>query len=115
MGHEAEPELRGRGRLHPDRHELVSSRGDVIVARFVTPAAARVERGREQNPRRSRRGHRFGAELHSEEALPVAKYDLPATPFAVPESPRTGGHEYVWHCHILEHEEHDMMRPLVIT
>ena len=26
-----------------------------------------------------------------------------------PVSPRTGGHEYVWHCHILEHEEHDMM------
>ena len=24
-------------------------------------------------------------------------------------------HEYVWHCHILEHEEHDMMRPLVVT
>jgi hypothetical protein len=23
--------------------------------------------------------------------------------------------EFVWHCHILEHEEHDMMRPLVIT
>jgi FtsP/CotA-like multicopper oxidase with cupredoxin domain len=23
--------------------------------------------------------------------------------------------EYVWHCHILEHEEHDMMRPLIIT
>ena len=36
-------------------------------------------------------------------------------PFAVPESPRTGGHEYVWHCHILEHEEHDMMRPLIIV
>jgi spore coat protein A len=32
----------------------------------------------------------------------------------VPSSPRTGGAEYVWHCHILEHEEHDMMRPLVI-
>ena len=31
-----------------------------------------------------------------------------------PTSPRTGGHEYVWHCHILEHEEHDMMRPLVV-
>lgn len=29
-------------------------------------------------------------------------------------SPRTGGHEYVWHRHILEHEEHDMMRPLVV-
>jgi hypothetical protein len=25
------------------------------------------------------------------------------------------GNEYVWHCHILEHEEHDMMRPLIIT
>ena len=22
--------------------------------------------------------------------------------------------EYVWHCHILSHEEHDMMRPLVV-
>jgi spore coat protein A len=47
---------------------------------------------------------------------------------AVPPSPRMdpahhglsgspmvpGGHEYVWHCHILEHEEHDMMRPLIV-
>ncbi|MBT2695750.1 multicopper oxidase domain-containing protein [Bacillus sp. ISL-55] len=23
--------------------------------------------------------------------------------------------EYVWHCHILEHEDNDMMRPLIIT
>jgi spore coat protein A len=44
----------------------------------------------------------------------LMKFDLPTTPFTVPESPRTGGHEYVWHCHILEHEEHDMMRPLVV-
>jgi spore coat protein A, manganese oxidase len=40
--------------------------------------------------------------------------DLPKVPFAVPESPRTGGFEYVWHCHILEHEEHDMMRPFIV-
>jgi spore coat protein A len=33
---------------------------------------------------------------------------------STPSSPRTGGHEYVWHCHILEHEEHDMMRPLLV-
>ncbi len=33
----------------------------------------------------------------------------------LPTSPRlTGYDEYVWHCHILEHEEHDMMRPLVV-
>ena len=45
----------------------------------------------------------------------IMKFDLPKVPFAVPDvSPRTGGHEYVWHCHILEHEEHDMMRPLVV-
>ena len=42
------------------------------------------------------------------------RFDLAAVPFTVPVSPRTGGHEYVWHCHILEHEEHDMMRPLVV-
>jgi spore coat protein A len=44
-------------------------------------------------------------------------FTLPPVPFTVPGSPRPalkGGHEYVWHCHILEHEEHDMMRPLVV-
>ncbi len=25
------------------------------------------------------------------------------------------GHEYLWHCHILSHEEQDMMRPLVLN
>jgi spore coat protein A len=46
----------------------------------------------------------------------IMKFDLPTgLPFKVPESPRTGGNEYVWHCHILEHEEHDMMRPLIVT
>jgi spore coat protein A len=65
----------------------------------------------------------------------IQKFDLPAVPFAVPPSKRattqmnlTAGlygmglpddgtqyNEYVYHCHILEHEEHDMMRPLVVT
>ncbi len=46
---------------------------------------------------------------------------LPAVPFTVPASPRLKsvygitGAEYVWHCHILDHEEHDMMRPLVVV
>jgi spore coat protein A len=54
----------------------------------------------------------------------IMKFDLPPDPVVnvlghnkkilVPTSPRTGGYEYVWHCHILEHEEHDMMRPLVV-
>jgi spore coat protein A len=47
----------------------------------------------------------------------IMKFDLPVVPFTVPGSPRfnNSGNEYVWHCHILEHEEHDMMRPLVVT
>ena len=44
----------------------------------------------------------------------IMQFNLPAVPFSVPLSPRTGGHEFVWHCHILEHEEHDMMRPLIV-
>jgi spore coat protein A, manganese oxidase len=47
----------------------------------------------------------------------IMKFDLPTLPTAAMRnavSPRTGGHEYVWHCHILEHEEHDMMRPLIV-
>jgi spore coat protein A len=49
------------------------------------------------------------------------KFDLPVVPFTVPASPRLTeryglhGAEYVWHCHILDHEEHDMMRPLVVV
>src|SRR4051812_16695732 len=45
----------------------------------------------------------------------MMKFNLPSVPFTVPSSLRTGGNEYVWHCHILEHEEHDMMRPLIVT
>ena len=44
----------------------------------------------------------------------IMKFSLPKVPFIVPFSPRTGGYEYVWHCHILDHEEHDMMRPLIV-
>lgn len=49
------------------------------------------------------------------------RFDLPVVPFTVPVSPHLkdlyglSGAEYVWHCHILEHEEHDMMRPLVVV
>ena len=50
----------------------------------------------------------------------IMKFDVPQILTAggavvpTPLSPRTGGNEYVWHCHILEHEEHDMMRPLAV-
>ena len=50
----------------------------------------------------------------------IMQFNLPKTPFKVPLSQcMTGmggmaGYEYVWHCHILDHEEHDMMRPLIV-
>jgi spore coat protein A len=59
----------------------------------------------------------------------LIQFKLPTVPFAVPSSPRANtapgnlgitvpagriANEYVWHCHILEHEEHDMMRSLVV-
>jgi len=56
-----------------------------------------------------------------EHPLPLGYVDVPQTAGGsvrcdMPQvSPRTGGHEYVWHCHILEHEEHDMMHAMVAT
>ena len=60
----------------------------------------------------------------------IAKFDLPnmavykhggASVVTIPPSPRAvamgmpNGQEYVWHCHILEHEEHDMMHALIVN
>jgi spore coat protein A len=61
-------------------------------------------------------GFKETVRMNPEEATRILiNFTLPVVPFTVPASPRTGGHEYVWHCHILEHEEHDMMRPMIIT
>jgi len=40
----------------------------------------------------------------------VAKFDVP--PGSQPGM--SGGYEYVHHCHILEHEENEMMRPFSV-
>ena len=48
----------------------------------------------------------------------IATFNMPP---GAPPSPRLQtsygirGAEYVWHCHILEHEEHDMMHALVVV
>jgi spore coat protein A len=41
----------------------------------------------------------------------IAKFDVPEGS-AIDE--RYGGYDYVYHCHILEHEENEMMRPFVV-
>jgi spore coat protein A, manganese oxidase len=71
--------------------------------------------GPARNPDRTERGWKETVRMNPGEVTTVImRFDLPRVPFSVPSSPRTGGNEYVWHCHILEHEEHDMMRPLVV-
>ena len=68
-----------------------------------------------RGPETNELGWKETVQMHPGEVTTIiTKFELPGTPFVVPPSPRTGGYEYVWHCHILEHEEHDMMRPLVV-
>jgi spore coat protein A len=76
-----------------------------------TPTGLGAERG----PDATELGWKDTVRMNPGEVTRVAmKFDLTPVPFAVPASPRTGGNEFVWHCHILEHEEHDMMRPLIV-
>jgi spore coat protein A len=71
--------------------------------------------GPARGPDRAELGWKDTVKMHPGEVTTVMmQFSLPKVPFIVPPSPRTGGHEFVWHCHILEHEEHDMMRPLII-
>ena len=100
------------GDTHPMHFHLVN-------AQIVSRQAVNIRRLRLLGPPRPPDANELGwketVRMNPGECTTViVKFDLPTVPFVVPPSPRTGGHEYVWHCHILEHEEHDMMRPLVI-
>ncbi len=91
----------------------------VVRGQFVPSGTAR-------GPEPNELGWKETCKMHPGEVITVImRFDLPAgLPFKVPTSPRAASmgltdptkkyHEYVWHCHILEHEEHDMMRPLVV-
>jgi spore coat protein A, manganese oxidase len=104
------------GDTHPIHFHLVNvqvlGRQPFNVDTYTgTPSYTGPARG----PDRTELGWKETVRMHPGEMTSVImRFDLPTVPFTVPSSPRTGGHEYVWHCHILEHEEHDMMRPLVI-
>jgi spore coat protein A len=80
---------------------------------FAIPGTARGPDGNEL-------GWKETVRMNPGEVITVdMKFDLPAG--SAPFSPRlhasygVKGYEYVWHCHILEHEEHDMMHALVVT
>lgn len=71
--------------------------------------------GPQRPPEPEERGWKETILMHPGEVTAIImQFNLPTVPFMVPASPRVGGNEYVYHCHILEHEEHDMMRPLVV-
>jgi spore coat protein A len=107
------------GDTHPVHFHLVNvqvlSRQPFDVEHFMAKKGAVrfTGPGRPADP--NELGYKETVRMNPMECTTVAmKFDLPAAPFLVPPSPRTGGYEYVWHCHILEHEEHDMMRPLIV-
>jgi spore coat protein A len=104
------------GDTHPMHFHLVNvqilGRQPFNAAKY---AGTPLYTGPARNPDPTELGWKETVKMHPGEVTTVMiKFDLPAVPFVVPASPNTGGHEYVWHCHILEHEEHDMMRPLVV-
>jgi spore coat protein A len=105
------------GDSHPIHFHLVNVQ---ILSRrpfaVDTYAGKPTYTGPARGPEATELGWKDTIQMHPGEVTTVImKFDLPKVPFVVPPSPRTGGHEYVWHCHILEHEEHDMMRPLIVT
>lgn len=101
---------------HPIHFHLVNvqvlSRQAFRLAKGV---ASFVPTGAAVGPQPNELGWKETVQMHPGQVTSVLiKFDLPAVPFGVPASPTTGGSEFVWHCHILEHEDHDMMRPLVV-
>lgn len=99
---------------HPIHFHLVNVQ---IVSRAPTDGGFNIV-GPELPPDPNEAGWKETVRMNPNEAIKmIMKFDLPAAPFTVPQSTRTGvrGHEYMYHCHILEHEEHDMMRPLMVV
>ena len=108
------------GDTHPIHFHLVNVQ---VLSRRPFDAASYngtpVFTGPARNPDANELGWKETVRMNPGEMTEVVmKFDLPKGKFMnnLPLSTRTGvtGHEYVWHCHILEHEEHDMMRPLIV-
>jgi len=104
--------------LHLVNFQLLSRRPFDLGAYLATPvgsAAKPIYIGTPRGPDPTELGWKETIKMNPGEITTIImKFDLPKTPFMVPPSPRTGGFEYVWHCHILDHEEHDMMRPMIV-
>ncbi|GFO66646.1 hypothetical protein GMLC_02250 [Geomonas limicola] len=105
--------------FHLQTGQIISRQPFSIVNGIFVPT------GTPRGPEPNELGWKETAKCNPGEVISIVfKWDQVPVPFDVPYSDRQMGslgaaiaqaNEYVWHCHILEHEEHDMMRPLVIT
>jgi spore coat protein A len=91
------------GDTHPIHFHLVNVQ--VLSRRPFDPTAwngTPTFTGPARPPDANERGFKETVRMNPGEVTTViAKFDLPNVP-NIPLSPRTGGHEYVWHCHILD-------------
>jgi spore coat protein A, manganese oxidase len=116
------------GDTHPIHFHLVNVQILWRAPFTYSPATGFViDTVNKRGPEPNEVGWKETVKMHPGEVIAVImKFELPTVPFTVPSTPRAAFmgpqtsnpakkyHEYVWHCHILEHEEHDMMRPLVV-
>jgi spore coat protein A len=106
------------GDTHPIHFHLVNVQIIQRQAFTVDPISGKITlvTGSERPPDPNEIGWKETVRMNPSEVTTIkTQFSLPTVPFKVPATPRTGGNEYVWHCHILEHEEHDMMRPLIVN
>jgi len=107
------------GDTHPIHFHLVNVQ---LIQRcpFSGDPASGITLGAPRPPDENELGWKETVRMNPGEVTTVMiRFDLPKVPFPVFPSVSLSrgnlGNEYVWHCHILEHEEHDMMRPLVVN
>ena len=117
------------GDTHPMHFHLVNlqviSRQPFDIAGFMTDGTIRfLGKARPADP--NERGWKETIRMNPGECITLmTRMELPEDPVVdnnkvtVPFSPRfevmgIKGYEYVWHCHILEHEEHDMMHAMLV-
>jgi FtsP/CotA-like multicopper oxidase with cupredoxin domain len=86
--------------IHLVQFEILNRQGLVTDAEGITAPPARLV-GRPRPPERWESGRKDTLIVYPGEVARVkARFDLPG--------------EYIWHCHILSHEDNEMMRPYVV-
>jgi spore coat protein A, manganese oxidase len=88
--------------VHLVQYQVLSRQGFRATQNSATGALSNIQLlGQPKPPEPNESGWKDTAIMYPGEVTRIiAKFDRPG--------------EYVWHCHILSHEDHEMMRPLVV-